>query len=335
MLHAKILTSAPQSFLYAWGVTSLTFRSALCAAATLLISAILSGAPASAGQYTVRSGDTLFSIARSYGTDAQGLLKLNTLNNPTLGVGQVIRVPDVQAASKPTSTPATITQQPSPAAKAAAAVARTVSALPPGLPKLGAGGVRGPVAWSVTPQPTVTSFIGWLPTVTTASFGKSLPVRTYLQGLAFDRQTYNNCGPSALSAVLGFYRAHVSQEAIRRTTRPGGGYMQVSAIAPELSKYNLRTITIRNGRLDQVKRLLSLGIPVLVLQWYDRPGNINHFRVVRGYDDAAGLVWVSDSMIGPVAYMSYESFDGMWNTQGRQMFPVYPRGFEAQVQALL
>ena len=322
-------------------MTSLAFRSALCAAATLLISAILSGAPASAGQYTVRSGDTLFSIARNHGTDAQRLLKLNTLNNPTLGVGQVIQVPDVQAASAPVPVqqvsvqkPAA-TQQPSPAAKAAAAVARTVSALPPGLPKLGAGGVRGPVAWSVTPQPTVTSFIGWLPTVTTASFGKSLPVRTYLQGLAFDRQTYNNCGPSALSAVLGFYRAQVSQEAIRRTTRPGGGYMQVSAIAPELSKYNLRTITIRNGRLDQVKRLLSLGIPVLVLQWYDRPGNINHFRVVRGYDDAAGLVWVSDSMIGPVAYMSYASFDGMWNTQGRQMFPVYPRGFEAQVQALL
>ena len=311
-------------------MTSLTFRSALCAAATLLISAILSGAPASAGQYTVRSGDTLFSIARSHATDARGLLKLNTLNNPTLGVGQVIQVPDVQAASQPAPT-----QPPSAAAKAAAAVARTVSALPPGLPKLSAGGVRGPVAWSVTPQPTVTSFIGWLPTVTTASFGKSLPVRTYLQGLAFDRQTYNNCGPSALSAVLGFYRAHVSQEAIRRTTRPGGGYMQVSAIAPELSKYNLRTITIRNGRLGQVKRLLSLGIPVLVLQWYDRPGNINHFRVVRGYDDAAGLVWVSDSMIGPVAYMSYASFDGMWNTQGRQMFPVYPRGFEAQVQALL
>ena len=335
MLHAKILTLFTLIVLYDTGVTSLTFRSALCAAATLLISAILSGAPASAGQYTARSGDTLFSIARSYGTDAQGLLKLNTLNNPTLGVGQVIRVPDVQAASKPTSTPATITQQPSPAAKAAAAVARTVSALPPGLPKLGAGGVRGPVAWSVTPQPTVTSFIGWLPTVTTASFGKSLPVRTYLQGLAFDRQTYNNCGPSALSAVLGFYKAQVSQDAIRRTTRPGGGYMQVSAIAPELSRYDLRTLTIRNGRLDQVKRLLALGIPVLVLQWYDRPGHINHFRVVRGYDDAAGLVWVSDSMIGPVAYMSYESFDGMWNTQGRQMFPVYPRGFEAQVQALL
>ncbi len=341
--HAKILTLFTLSFPYDTGVTSLTFRSALCGAVAFLTSAILSGAPASAGQYTVRPGDTVFSIARSYGTDAQGLLKLNTLSNPTLDVGQVIQVPDVQAASapapvqpviqQPSVQKPTVTQPPSPAAKAA--VARTVAALPPGLPKLSAGGVRGPVAWSVTPQPTVASFIGWLPTVTTASFGNALPVRVYLQGLAFDHQTYNNCGPSALSAVLGFYKARVSQEAIRRTTRPGGGYMQVSAIAPELSRYDLRTLTIRNGRLDQVKRLLALGIPVLVLQWYDRPGHIDHFRVVRGYDDAAGLVWVSDSMIGPVAYMSYASFDGMWNTQGRQMFPVYPKGFEAQVQALL
>lgn len=339
MLHANILTLFTLIVPYDAGVTTLTIRSALCAAATLLISAILSGAPASAGQYTVRSGDTLFSIAKSHGTDAQGLLKLNILNNPTLDVGQVLQVPDVQAASAPAPIQQVSIQKPTaiqpPSAAAKAAVARTVSALPSGLPKLGAGEVRGPVAWSVTPQPTVASFIGWLPTVTTASFGKALPVRTYLQGLAFDRQTYNNCGPSALSAVLGFYKAQVSQDAIRRTTRPGGGYMQVSAIAPELSRYDLRTLTIRNGRLDQVKRLLALGIPVLVLQWYDRPGHINHFRVVRGYDDASGLVWVSDSMIGPVAYMSYKSFDGMWNTQGRQMFPVYPKGFEAQVQALL
>ncbi|MGY2894220.1 LysM peptidoglycan-binding domain-containing protein [Deinococcus sp. UYEF24] len=322
-------------------MTSLTIRSAMLTAATVVMSALLSLAPASAAQYTVRSGDTLFSIARNYGTDAQTLLKLNTLDNPTLNVGQVLQVPNMAVA---TPKPVAVPSQPaalspaapmSPAAKAAAAVASTVSRMPAGLPSLSAGGVRGPVAWNVTPQPTVAGFIGYLPSIATTAFGNMLPIRTYLQGLAFDHQTYNNCGPSALSSVLGFYKAQVSQDAIRRTTRPGGGYMQVSAIAPELSKYGLKTLTIRNGRLDQVKRLLSLGIPVIVLQWYDRPGHIDHFRVVRGYDDQAGLVWVSDSMIGPVAYLSYASFDALWNTQGRQMFPVYPKGFDGAVKALL
>ncbi|WP_424950473.1 hypothetical protein [Deinococcus sp.] len=37
---------------------SITIRSALFAAATLLTSALLTLAPASAGQYTVKSGDT-------------------------------------------------------------------------------------------------------------------------------------------------------------------------------------------------------------------------------------------------------------------------------------
>lgn len=326
----KILTLPTGLSLYDLVVTFITIRPTLLQAWAVSMSVLLtlSSAPAAAAQYTVKSGDTVYSISRTYGLDAQALLRLNTLSSPTLNVGQVLQVP----AGKATAHPAPAT---SPSARAAAAVAATTRKLPPGLPVLSSSKVRGPVAWNVTPQPTVASFIGYLPSIATTAFGNMLPIRTFLQGLAFDHQTYNNCGPSALSSVLGFYKAQVSQDAIRRTTRPGGGYMQVSAIAPELGKYGLNTITIRNGRLDQVKRLLSLGIPVIVLQWYDRPGHIDHFRVVRGYDDQAGLVWVSDSMVGPVAYLSYASFDALWNTQGRQMFPVYPKGFDPQVKALL
>jgi LysM repeat protein len=293
---------------------------------------VLASAPANAAQYTVRSGDTLFSIAKSYGIEASELLSLNTLNTPTLNVGQVLEVPEAQATSTPAVQAAPTSTHPGsrPVGRAAVAVPTLNS-----VPKLSTGRVRGPVAWKVTPEPTVASFIGFVPSITTTAFGNALPIRTYLDGLAFEHQTYNNCGPSALSSVLGFYKAQVSQDVIRRATRRGNAYMHVSAIAPELSKFGLKTITIKNGRLDQVKRLLALGIPVIVLQWYDRPGHIAHFRVVRGYDDQAGLVWVSDSMIGPVAYLNYASFDALWNTQGRQMFPVYPKGFDGQVKALL
>ena len=329
---------------------------------------LLASALADVAPYTVQNGDTLFSIAAAHGTDAATLLKLNRLNTPTLDVGQTLRLPEVKAAGSapvvapPRSTPGTVATKsgtgspatsgkaspnassssssspnavPSPAAKALKAVRSTTATLPLGLPKLSAGPVRGPVAWNVKPSPTVASFIGFVPSITTTAFGNQLPIRTFLEGLSFEHQTYNNCGPSALASVLGFYKAHISQEAIRRTTRKGNAYMQVSAIAPELAKFGLNTLTIRGGRLDQVKRLLALGIPVIALQWYDRPGHIDHFRVVRGYDDQAGLVWVSDSMIGPVAYLSYKNFDALWNTQGRQMFPVYPKGFDNAVRALL
>jgi len=299
---------------------SLRLPRPLLLTAALLLSPVMSTASPAPAAYTVAAGDTLYQVAHTHGTDPGTLLRLNNLSSSTLNVGQVLRLPVNTAAAAPAPAPRPTTGMPP---------------RPPGLPRVTPGPVRGPLAWSAPPQPTVASFIGYLPVVATAAFGDLLPIRTYIGGLAFSYQTYNNCGPSALSSVLGFYKADVGQDAIRRATRKDGGYMQTSAIAPELARFGLRTVTIRQGRLAQVKRLLSMGIPVIVLQWYDRPGHINHFRVVRGYDDQAGVVWVSDSMIGPVAYLSYEHFEALWNTQDRQMFPVYPNGFDARVRALL
>ena len=280
-----------------------------------------------ASAYTVQPGDTLYQLARTAGVDAQTLLTLNRLDSSTLKVGQKLVLPS--ASSRAAYSP----KRPQVAQPLTAARARPAAPTAPVVST--AASVRGPAAWSKEPAATVASFVGWSPVINPASFADALPLRTYLKGLAFDFQTYNNCGPSALSAVLGFYKVHLSQSVIQRTTRRGDGYMQVSAIAPELSKFGLHTRTIRGGSLRQVKKLLALGIPVIVLQWFDRPGHINHFRVVRGYDDQAGVMWVSDSMVGPVSYLSYRDFDALWNTQGRQMFPVYPAGYEGQVKTFL
>ncbi|MFB9994057.1 LysM peptidoglycan-binding domain-containing protein [Deinococcus oregonensis] len=281
----------------------------------------------SAPSYTVRAGDTLFSLAQRSGTSVQALLKLNGLTRPALSLGQVIRLPTAARSSAAAVVrPVSVSARPSP-----------VQATPPTLrlPQPDSSKISGPVAWPTPPAATVASFIGWLPLSVNSPIGDALPVRTYLQGLAFDHQTYNNCGPSALSSVLGFYRVKIGQDVIQRTARPNGGYMQISAIAPELARFKLKTLAIRNGQLSQVKRLLALGIPVIVLQWYDRPGHIDHFRVVRGYDDQARVFWVSDSMVGPLTYLSYNSFDALWNTQGRQMFPVYPNGYDSLVRGLV
>ncbi len=45
-------------------------------------------------QYTVQSGDTIYSLAKRFGTTAEALLKLNHLSAPDLKVGQTITVPD-------------------------------------------------------------------------------------------------------------------------------------------------------------------------------------------------------------------------------------------------
>lgn len=64
---------------------------------------------ASTFQYTVKSGDTLFSIAQEYGTDIAAVQQLNFLFNETIRVGQVLRLPLLEGfteSGRPTPTPA-------------------------------------------------------------------------------------------------------------------------------------------------------------------------------------------------------------------------------------
>lgn len=43
--------------------------------------------------YTVRPGDTLYSIAQRFGVSPQTLVQVNGLTSPMLMVGQVLRIP--------------------------------------------------------------------------------------------------------------------------------------------------------------------------------------------------------------------------------------------------
>ena len=45
--------------------------------------------------YTIKPGDTLYSIAKKYNTTADEIVKLNYLNNSSLQVGQIIRIPEM------------------------------------------------------------------------------------------------------------------------------------------------------------------------------------------------------------------------------------------------
>ncbi len=58
------------------------------------VCALLGLSDALAGSYTVKPGDTAFSIAARFGIKADELLKRNKLTSPALHVGQVLDVPD-------------------------------------------------------------------------------------------------------------------------------------------------------------------------------------------------------------------------------------------------
>jgi len=72
-----------------------------------LLLAALAAMPASAGQYVVRPGDSLWSISHSYNISVAKLLRANQVQNPDLIFpGQHLTVPDPPAAAAPSVSPA-------------------------------------------------------------------------------------------------------------------------------------------------------------------------------------------------------------------------------------
>ena len=161
------------------------------------------------------------------------------------------------------------------------------------------------------------------------------PVSAYLTTVGHVHQTYNNCGPASIVSVLSYYGLKVSQASVAQVLRPNGGYMLAGVIPPFVERYGLKATRFRNGSLENIRQLTAAGIPVIVLQWMNRVGGIPHFRVVRGYDDKTGLVWLSDPIYGPNVYVHYADFERLWSLAGQEFVPVYRPAQTALVGRIL
>jgi uncharacterized protein len=148
-------------------------------------------------------------------------------------------------------------------------------------------------------------------------------------------QTYNNCGPASIVSVLRYYGLQVDQGQVAQVLRPNGGYMLAGVIPPFVERYGLKATRFKNGTLENLRQLTAAGIPVIVLQWMNQVGSIPHFRVIRGYDDRSGLVFLSDPIYGPNVYVSYSDFDRLWSLAGQEFVPIYRPAQTALVGRIL
>ena len=178
----------------------------------------------------------------------------------------------------------------------------------------------------------------WLTLATPRADARTLPAAhpaSAFLAVGHVSQTYNNCGPASIVSVLKYYGLQVGQAQVAQVLRPAGGYMQAGVIPPFVERYGLKATRFRNGSLENIRQLTAAGIPVIVLQWMNRVGGIPHFRVVRGYDDRTGLMWLSDPIYGPNVYVKYADFELLWTLAGQEFVPIYRPGQAALVGRIL
>lgn len=261
-------------------------------------------------QHTVQAGETLYSIARQSGTTPEALIALNGLSSSTLRVGRTLQLTDGPPPSAV-----------SPAVPAPSPVVTTATPPGPSLPSLTVP-VAGRLERGLFTPGRLPAFTDVL--LRTASLGGPRPASAYLPEVGFGYQTLNNCGPAAVAAALNAYGIEADQRTWQARLRPTGSNMYTEDAGALLTELGFEAPALRGGTIENVKRHVADGHPVIVLQYHSVLGKTPHFRVVRGYDDAQGILIMSDSLSGPNVALTEHDFDLLWNTQGRQYLPVEP-----------
>ncbi len=163
------------------------------------------------------------------------------------------------------------------------------------------------------------------------------PDRWYLDDLPFEPQRMNNCGPVTTNMLLGHFGIHLSQEYTAAKLRPDPGDVSVDdreMVTFAQVEYGYDGEVRWGGNMRLLEALIANDIPVIVLQLLAPDSDIDHFRVVHGYDRVRRTVTVSDSYRGRNMEWSYEYFEGLWNRRGYEYAVIHPRAKTPLVQAI-
>lgn len=156
-------------------------------------------------------------------------------------------------------------------------------------------------------------------------------------------QSFNNCGPAALSMALSYYGINVSQSQLGQQLRPyqisGGDNDDKSVTLEELAQkakeYDLIPYHRPNGNIDLIKLFITYDIPVLTRTYLKEGEDIGHYRVVKGYDQLSGQIIQDDSLQGKNLRYSYSAFNNLWKDFNFEYLVLVPKEKQEIAEAIL
>ncbi|MBI2612790.1 C39 family peptidase [Candidatus Kaiserbacteria bacterium] len=170
------------------------------------------------------------------------------------------------------------------------------------------------------------------------------PSKKTIEGLAHAWQSFNNCSSVGLMVALSHWDILDSQEGIAEATRPwnnpSGNNDDKSVTLYELAAYaegehGLVSFVRPNGTIELLKKFIANDIPVVARTLTYADKDMVHYRVVRGYDDEAGVIIESDGINGPKFSVSYDDWMHLWKDYNYSYLIAVPSEKKALVERIL
>lgn len=145
-------------------------------------------------------------------------------------------------------------------------------------------------------------------------------------------QTFNNCGPAALSMALSYYGINETQQKLGQDLRPyqipNGDNDDKSVTLEELAEkskeYNLIPYHRPNGNIELIKLFITYDIPVITRTLTKENEDIGHYRIVKGYDDQTSEIIQDDSLQNKNLRFSYGDFNLLWKQFNYEYLALIP-----------
>jgi tetratricopeptide (TPR) repeat protein len=170
----------------------------------------------------------------------------------------------------------------------------------------------------------------------------AIPDRITLEGIRYQHQTFNNCGPANLAMALSFWGWNGDQADTRAYLRPNLDVDDKNIMPEEMVRYvetqtGLKALMRVNGNLDLLKRFLALGFPLIIEKGHHPPDDwwMGHFMVINAYNDNQGRFTAQDSLIQADAPLPYDELDTWWRDFNYVYIVIYPAERQAEVLNLL
>lgn len=126
-----------------------------------------------------------------------------------------------------------------------------------------------------------------------------------IDGVPRIKQLHNYCGPACVTAVMQHYGEKTTQEEVGKevydplSSATNGADMLFYARQKGYAAYSWNT------SLNDVKKKIAEGVPVIVLQQNSNEDTSGHYRILTGYDDAAEKFYVMDPYYDHITELKY------------------------------